>query len=155
MKETARIADQLERAYSRNAWHGPSVRELLEGVTAEQAAKRPAADAHTIWELVLHITVWDRIVSERLISGTTSHPPPEVNFPLISDTSAAAWKETLSELDRQHRALMEAIEKFPEAKLDAELPGGDYTYYVTMHGAVQHDLYHAGQIAILKKMVSK
>lgn len=155
MKETARIADQLSRAYAGKAWHGPSVRVLLKGVTAEQAAQRPIPDAHSIWELVLHIAAWDRVVAERIQGGKTTELPPEKNFPSVADTSGVAWKKTLQGLDRQHKALVAAIEKFPDAKLNRNLGGGDYTYYITMHGAVQHDLYHAGQVAILKKMVSK
>jgi|SRR5450432_3748413 len=153
MKETARIADQLSRAYSGKAWHGPSLRSLLRGVTAEQAAQRPVPDAHTIWELVLHTSAWDRVVSARIQGGKTTKLPPEQNFPAVTDTSETAWKKALKELEKQHRALKAAMLKFPAAKLDRNLTGGDYTYYITMHGAVQHDLYHAGQIAILKKLV--
>jgi uncharacterized damage-inducible protein DinB len=153
MKETARIADQLSRAYSGKAWHGPSLRTLLRGVTAAQAAQRAIPSAHTIWELVLHIAAWDRVVCERILGGKTTKLPPEENFPTVRDISETAWKKTLRELEKQHRALKAAMLKFPTAKLDRNLSGGDYTYYITMHGAVQHDLYHAGQIAILKKMV--
>ena len=153
MKETARIADQLSRAYSGKAWHGPSLRALLRGVTAAQAAQRPVPNAHTIWELVLHTAAWDRVVCERIQGGKTTKLPPEQNFPVVADTSEAAWKKALKELEKQHRALAAAMLKFPTAKLDSNLSGGDYTFYITMHGAVQHDLYHAGQIAILKKMV--
>ncbi len=153
MKETARIADQLSRAYSGKAWHGPSLRFLLRGLTATQAAARPVPGAHTIWELVLHIAAWDRVVCERIQGGKTTKLPPEQNFPTVTDTSEAAWKKTLKELEKQHRALAAAMLKFPAAKLDRNLSGGDYTYYITMHGAVQHDLYHTGQIAVLKKLV--
>ena len=153
MKETARIADQLERAYSGKAWHGPSLRALLRGVSAEQAAQRPIPNAHTIWELVLHTAAWDRVVCERILAGKTIKLPPEQNFPAVVDTSEAAWKKTLKELEKQHKALAAAMRKSPDAKLNRNLGGGDYSFYVTMHGAVQHDLYHAGQIAILKKLV--
>lgn len=153
MKETARIADQLSRAYSGKAWHGPSLRALLRGVTAAQAAQRPVPNAHTIWELVLHTAAWDRVVCERIQGGKTTELPPEENFPTVTDTSDAAWNKALKSLEKQHRALAAAMLKFPAARLDRNLGGGDYTFYITMHGAVQHDLYHAGQIAILKKMV--
>jgi uncharacterized damage-inducible protein DinB len=153
MKETARIADQLSRAYSGKAWHGPSLRALLRGVTAAQAARRPVPSAHTIWELVLHIAAWDRVVCERIQGGKTTKLPPEENFPTVTDTSDAAWNKALKGLAKQHRALAAAMLKFSSARLDRNLGGGDYTFYITMHGAVQHDLYHAGQIAILKKMV--
>lgn len=153
MKETARIADQLSRAYSGKAWHGPSLRTILKGVTAAQAAQRLVPGAHSIWELVLHTAAWDRVVCERMQGGKTTELPPEQNFPTVTDTSETAWKKTLKDLDKQHRELEAAMRKFPDAKLNRNLGGGDYSYYVTMHGAVQHDLYHAGQIAILKKLV--
>ncbi len=153
MKETSRIADQLERAYSGKAWHGPSLRSLLRGISAGQAAQRPIPGAHTIWELVLHATAWDRVVCERIVGGKTTSLPPEENFPVVTDISEVAWKKALKELEQQHRTLAAAIRKFPDAKLDGKLGGGDYSFYITMHGAVQHDLYHAGQIAILKKLV--
>ena len=151
--ESARIANQLERAFSGKAWHGPSLRILLRGISAEQAAKRPVINAHSIWELVLHITAWDRVVCERIQGGKTTQLPKELNFPTVSDTSEKAWKKTLKELEKQHKALLAAMRAFPDKKLDTNLTGGDYTFYITMHGAVQHDLYHAGQIAILKKLV--
>ena len=153
MKETARIANQLERAYSGKAWHGPSLRFVLRGISAEQAAKRPIPGAHTIWELVLHAAAWDRVACQRILGGKTTSLPPNQNFPVVADTSPAAWKKALKELETQHRALAAAMRQFPDAKLDHKLGGGDYSYYITMHGAVQHDLYHAGQIAILKKLV--
>jgi uncharacterized damage-inducible protein DinB len=153
MKETARIADQLERAYSGKAWHGPSLRFLLRGVTAVQAAQHPISGAHSIWELVLHTAAWDRVVCQRIAGGKITELPPEENFPTVGGASEAAWKKALKELEQQHKALAAAIRKFPDAKLNHRLGGGDYSFYITMHGAVQHDLYHAGQIAILKKLV--
>ncbi len=152
MKETARIADQLSRAYSGKAWHGPSLKFILRGVTAEQAAARPIPGAHSIWELVLHIAAWDRAVCERIVSGKDTTLPPEQNFPAVLDTSDAAWKKALKKLDQGHRALLAAIQGFKDSKLDRKLGNRDYSFYITMHGAIQHDLYHAGQIAILKKV---
>jgi uncharacterized damage-inducible protein DinB len=154
MKETARIADQSRRAYAGKAWHGPSLKLLLRGVAAQQAAARPIPGAHTIWELVLHIAAWDRVAAERIRGGKRTSLPASENFPVVTDTSEAAWKKTLANLEEANRDLRDAIAKCPPAKLDRKLGGGDYSFYVTMHGSVQHDLYHAGQIAILKKMVS-
>ena len=71
----------------------------------------------------------------------------------MKHSGPAAWKKTLAELDRQHGALVKAMQSFSDRKLHHKLSGGDYSFYITMHGVVQHDLYHAGQIAILKKMV--
>ena len=153
MKETARIADQLSRAYSGKAWHGPSLRFLLRGISAKQAAARPIPNAHSIWELVLHIAAWDRVACQRILGGKRTSLPPKENFPEVTDASEAAWKKALKDLDREHGDLIAAIHKFPDKELDQKLGGGDHSFYITMYGAIQHDLYHAGQIAILKKLV--
>jgi uncharacterized damage-inducible protein DinB len=152
MTEIDRILDQLKRAFEENAWHGPSVREVLAGVTAEQAHARPLRNAHSIWELVRHIAVWEDAGRRRLegdraqieISSPEDWPPPE-------DTSEAAWESARLRLERGHEALVETIKRLPESRLNEPVAEGMSTLYVTMHGVIQHDLYHAGQIAILKK----
>ena|SRR5713101_5204695 len=155
MTEVERILDQLKRAYEGNAWHGPSVREALAGITAEQAHARPLSHAHSIWELVRHIAVWEDAGRRRLqgdraqieISSPQDWPPSE-------DTSETAWEQAKASLDRGHQAFVEAIERLPEARLDEPILEGMSTVYVTLHGVIQHDLYHAGQISMLKKALS-
>src|ERR1035441_6101142 len=93
--EAARIADQLRRAFDGEAWHGDSLFEILEGVTAAQAAARPIAGAHTIWELVLHIVAWDGAVLRRL-GGAAVELSDAQNFPPVRDTSEAAWRGALA-----------------------------------------------------------
>jgi uncharacterized damage-inducible protein DinB len=152
--ETTRIADQLRRAFDGGAWHGDSLLEILKGVTAERAAARPVAGAHTIWELVLHIAAWD-VAVRRSLAGMAMGVADAENFPAVSDTSAAAWEKTLAHLRRTHEELIEAVEKFPEGSLEKRVPdkeGAHYNFYYTLQGVVQHELYHAGQIALLKKM---
>lgn len=152
MTEIERILDQLRRAYEGEAWHGPSVREVLAGVTAKQAQARPLANAHSIWELVHHIAVWESVGRRRLegdraqidISSPEDWPPPD-------DLSEAAWEQAKASLDRGHHALREAIARVDESRLDEPIFEGMSTVYVTLHGVIQHDLYHAGQIAMLKK----
>ena len=152
MTEIERILDQLKRAYEGNAWHGPSVREAVAGVTAEQAHARPLSNAHSIWELVYHIAVWESVGRRRLegdraaidISSPEDWPPP-------NEKGEAAWEQAKATLDRGHEALREAIAHVPEARLDEPILEGMSTVYVTLHGVIQHDLYHAGQIAMLKK----
>jgi len=154
MSETARIADQLRRAFDGEAWHGDSLFEILEGVTAAQAAARPVAHAHTIWELVLHIAAWDGAVLRRL-SGVALELSDAENFPPVKDTSEAAWRKTLAEVRRVHAELVSTVSALPDSRLDEIVPGKEgahYTFYYMLHGVVQHELYHAGQIALLKKM---
>ena len=152
MTEIERILDQLKRAFEGNAWHGPSVRQVLAGIMAAQAHARPLRNAHSIWELVRHIGVWEDVGRRRLtgdraqieISSPEDWPPPE-------DTSEAAWEQAKDALNRGHQALVEAIAATPESRLDEPIFEGMSTVYVTLHGVIQHDLYHAGQIAMLKK----
>ncbi len=153
MSEVERIADQLRRAYEGEAWHGPPLKQILAGVTAEQAARRPVANAHSVWELVLHIAVWESVVSRRL-AGEIVQPSPEQDWPPVRDTSEAAWKKALADLEHGHMQLRQSIAALSDARLMDKVPGKDDSVYVLLHGVIQHDLYHAGQIALLKKALS-
>ena len=152
MTEIERILDQLRRAYEGKAWNGPSVREAVAGVTAEQGHARPLANAHSIWEPVHHIAVWESVERRRLEGDRAQIDisSPE-DWPPADDPSEAAWEQAKASLDRGHQALREAIANIPESRLDEPIFDGMSTVYVTLHGVIQHDLYHAGQIAMLKK----
>jgi uncharacterized damage-inducible protein DinB len=155
MTEIERILDQLKRAYEGEAWHGPSVCEVLAGITAEQAHARPLADAHSIWELVHHIAVWENVGRRRLTGDRAAIDisSPE-DWPPADERSEAAWNQAKAALDRGHQALVAAIASVAESRLDAPVFEGMSTVYATLHGVIQHDLYHAGQIAMLKKALS-
>ena len=158
MTEIERISDQFRRAFDGNAWHGPSVMALLQGVTASQAAARPIPAAHSIWQLVNHIAAWERACLRRL-NGDPAQLTDEEDWPAVSDTSDAAWQKTKDELVATHQQLLQKIAEVDDARLDQPIindPSTTYSsVYVTLHGGVQHDLYHAGQIAILKKAVNR
>ncbi|HXC71846.1 MAG TPA: DinB family protein [Pyrinomonadaceae bacterium] len=152
--EVERIRDQFHRAFEGEAWHGPSVLKLLEGITAQQAGAHPIAGAHSIWELTLHIAAWERACKRRL-EGDPAQLSDQEDWRPINDTSEAAWESTKQHLIDNHRELLNAIAKVDDARLnepimkDPNIPFS--SVYVTLHGGVQHDLYHAGQIAMLKK----
>jgi uncharacterized damage-inducible protein DinB len=148
--EVERIQGELRRAFEGEAWHGPAVLELLRDVTAEQAAARPIAGAHTIWELVLHIAAWEN-AGRRRLGGDRAQLSDEEDFPPINDTSEAAWRETIEALKSGHSKLYDAIAGLDESRLDEPILDGMRSVYITLHGVIQHDLYHAGQIALLKK----
>lgn len=148
--EVERIQNQLHRAFAGEAWHGPSLGELLADVKAPQAAARPIAGAHSIWELVLHIAAWDKAVAARL-GGGRGAVTDEENFPAVNDTSEGSWQKAIETLKQNHQELMEAMGQVEESRLDEPIVEGMPSVYVHLHGAVQHDLYHAGQIAVLKK----
>jgi uncharacterized damage-inducible protein DinB len=150
MSEIARIGSQLKRAFEGEAWHGPSLKELLAGVTAEQAAARPLAGSHSIWEIVLHIAAWEGVARRRL-EGETALIPSEEDWPTVSDTSETAWLEALTKLESGHRQLRATLRQLTDADLDKIVAGQQYSFYFLLHGVIQHDLYHAGQIALLKK----
>lgn len=154
MSESKRIADQLRRAFYGDAWHGDSLFEILNAVTAAQASARPVKNAHSIWELVLHIAAWDGAVRRRM-TGVVVELSGDTNFPPVTDTSDAAWREALEQVRRVHDELIEALSNFPDARLSEQVPGkqgAHYNFCYMLHGLAQHELYHAGQIALLKKM---
>ena len=150
MREVERIADQHARAFAGPAWHGPAVFEVLRGVGARRAAARPVAGAHTIWEIVLHIAAWEHVVARRL-GGVPSSPTPAEDWPPVGGRSAAAWRLALRLLERRHREAARAIAHLTEAGLAKRSAGASTSAYVLAHGAGQHAIYHAGQIALLKK----
>jgi uncharacterized damage-inducible protein DinB len=153
MTETFRLADQIRRAFEGSAWHGDSILELLSDVNAKTAATRPIKDAHSIWEILLHIAAWDGVVTRR-IGGTALMLTDEQNFPAVTDTSEAAWSQTIENTKKIHHELIKAVASFPDSRLAEQVPGKTqnyYNFYYMFSGIVQHELYHAGQIALLKK----
>jgi len=151
MSEVVRIADQLKRAFEGPAWHGPAVMEVLKDVTAAQAAARPIENAHSIWELVLHMAVWKDVARWR-IEHNEHVPTDDENFPPVTDTSEAAWQRAVRTLTEANTKLRDAVAAMSDEHLAEEFPaGGELSHYVRLHGVIHHDLYHAGQIALLKK----
>jgi uncharacterized damage-inducible protein DinB len=151
MREAERISDQLRRALRGEAWHGPALGEILDGVAAEEAAARPIPAAHSIWEMALHLAAWGGIVRRRLAGEAVVDVPPEQDWPAVGEKGEVAWRRAAERLARAHDELARAIKQLPDARLEEMVPGQDYSVYVMLHGTVQHVLYHAGQMAILKK----
>ena len=152
MSEAKRIRVMLRHTYRGPAWHGPAVREVLAGVTAETAAAHPIAGVLSIWELVLHMTYWRRVTVEALAGAPIDAEPPETkNFPPVDDTSERAWEQALEGLDASQRALVSSLKAFDESRLNDQVEDREYTFYFVLQGIIQHDIYHSGQIALLKK----
>lgn len=158
MSESGRLVDQIKRAHDGDPWHGSPVKTILAGVTAEQAARRPPGGAHSIWELVLHMTGWRNEVARRA-TGAAAGEPEAGDYPAVGDPTPARWKAALDALDASHANLAKVVRGLSDEQMlkptndprNAAL-GTGVTYYELLHGIVQHDAYHAGQIAILKKM---
>jgi len=152
--EASGIADQLRRAFDGDAWHGPSLMELLEDVDAATAAAKPLKNVHSIWELLLHIAAWDGAGLVRL-SGKVCQLTGTKNFPLVAKPTEAAWKKAVEEAKRTHDQLVESVAGLDDSRLRDRVPGKRYDFYHMLHGIAQHELYHAGQIAILKKAAKR
>ena len=157
MREIDRIADQLERAYDGDAWYGPSVRAALDGVDASMASARPIPAGHTICEIALHMTAWTREVARRLRVGD-ARDPEQGDWPSAGAAGGSEWNAILASLDVANAGLVEAIRMLDDAQLDDRIgdardraTGSGVSRYVTLHGLVQHHVYHAGQISLLKK----
>lgn len=149
--ELQRLEEQLERALEGKAWHGPSVLEVLEGVTAHQAAAHPIAGAHSIWELVMHLCSDYGLVLRRL-GGDGRQLTESEGWPIVPEPTAGNWSESVRKLKQLNAELRRVIHSFPPDRLDEPLaPDVPYTAYTQFIGITQHGLYHAGQMALLKK----
>jgi uncharacterized damage-inducible protein DinB len=146
----ALLADQLRRAFEGVAWHGPALLELLQDVDVATAAAKPVPDAHSIWELVLHVAAWDAAACRRL-AGEKCQPTGLANFPPMPKPTRAAWRKAVAHAKRTHDVLVKTVADVPESRLRDRVPGKRYDFYFMLHGVAQHELYHAGQIALLKK----
>jgi uncharacterized damage-inducible protein DinB len=159
MPEIDLIVGLIEAAYSGSPWHGPSLKDNLRGVTATQASRR-VGQAHTIWELVLHLAAWKGEIARRL-QGHEAGTPPEGDFPPVPVAAAATeaeWQKALAWLEESQQRFLKAArsmksEDLHEPVLDYRTnPSGEgATRYVTLIGLTEHDAYHSGQIAVLKR----
>ena len=150
MTETERIIDQLKRAFGGEPWYGNSLSDILADVTAKTAAARLFPNALSMWEVVLHI-IFTEEINRRRIKGEAAEYADGEDFPPVYDQSEAAWQQTLEKLAGSHRELITVIGQLNDAQLNETVTGKDYSKYFLLHGLVQHLVYHAGQIALIKK----
>jgi hypothetical protein len=153
--ELARLDDELRRAYDGDCWHGAPLRKVLSGVTAAMAAARHPQLVHSIWALVNHVSIWVEVVTLRIVEWRAIEMPDAGNFPPVTDAGDAAWTATLADLDGRHGELLLAVGGLDASRLDEIVPGKDYPVAVMLHGTAQHYAYHAGQIALLKRLVGR
>ena len=155
--ETAVIADEITRVSEGEAWHGPSIREAWASVDSDAAAARPIQGAHTIWEIVVHMTAWATEVERRM--RERAHPlAGEDDWPPVTETDSASWDAAKGALQDAHARLRQTIRDFSPVRLaePVQFAGADDgrdegSFYVMLHGLAQHDAYHTGQIAVLKR----
>jgi uncharacterized damage-inducible protein DinB len=158
MTERDRLIDQLEREVSGEPWHGPSLANILEGITAEQAARKPSPNAHSIWEILLHMTGWKREVTRRA-QGHEAGEPASGDWPPTGEISEDRWRAAREDYVQAQRELIDLVRRLSEGQLETTIKGNTAAYIgagvtvrTNMYGILQHDVYHAGQIALLKKM---
>jgi uncharacterized damage-inducible protein DinB len=145
------FAIELTKGHEAEPWHGPSTKSLLEGITAEEAASHVIPGFHSIWELVLHMDAWQREVFRRLDASFIPEIPEEGDWRRPVDVSEGSWKLSLAELDSSLHQIVNALNNL--AKTADENSGPNITLAPALSGLVQHNAYHSGQIAILRKVL--
>jgi hypothetical protein len=147
----------IDQGYDKKSWHGPTLRGSLRGIGAEEAAWRPAPGRHNIWELAVHAAYWKYAVTRRIRGGERGSFPLQGSnwFPRPFDPdspSERAWKEDLELLGAMHRELRDAVAAVAEEDLDLIPPGSKTLLSDLIVGVAFHDIYHAGQIQLLKRL---
>jgi len=150
LNEVKFLIDQLKTTFSGDSWHGPSVMKTLEGIDAGQAAARPLGERHTVWELVDHMTYWLEEVLKSLKDRRAPKPDKVVDWPRMG-SGDEQWRESVRRLEAAVNMLLGELATWNTKDLEKTVGGADYSYRQMLHGAVHHNLYHAGQIAILKR----
>lgn len=143
--EIQKIIDILRHTFEKNAWHGPSVKEALEDISPD-AIHNNIGNSHSIIELVAHMTAWRNYVTEKLKGNDAFELSDEQNFPAEKD-----WKRALANLEKSQEELINALEATPDERLFQVVPNRKFKFYTMLHGIIHHDLYHTGQIVLLKK----
>ncbi len=151
--EAAELARELQSLARGENWHGPGFEELLDGLPAEAASSRPLAGAHSLWEIVLHVTGWTGVFRRRL-EGMAIEEPEAGDFPAPPPATAAAWDEARRGLFAAHDALTARVARMSDADLGARVPGRPFDGHFQVRSAIRHAVYHSGQIGLLKKAVA-
>ena len=154
MTETERILNTYNRVMDGDAaWHGDPISQILDSIAAECAAHRPVADVHTIWEIVLHMIFWETVATRRL-AGQRAGLDEALNFPAPPAPSKSNWQTTLTQFRGSNQEFRSALQKLDAARVDQLSAAGKRSFYDEAHGLIQHNVYHAGQIALLKKSLA-
>src|SRR4051812_1380827 len=154
MSDVRRLSNFISRTISGPMWHGPALAEQLADVTAFNASSKPIPNAHSIWEIVLHLTAWAQIAHARLTNPTAPDPTSEQDWPEVESHSTAEWREAVNRLFTSYRILAEDAAEMDLSDLQKILPGRDHSAQEMLHGMIEHGAYHAGQIAILKRAIT-
>lgn len=138
------------------AWHGPATLGLVQDLSAADAAKNPIPGTHSIWDLVLHIASWNEIIRRRLAGESLEGlMNTDVDWPKIASTDERAWREAVDRLKRSYEELHRAMLAASDEKLAQPAVNRKHSNYVMLHGIIHHIIYHSGQIALLRKGLSR
>ncbi len=153
-EEVTRLIEEMKLSFAGDehgeARYGPALKWLLHDVDAQLALRRPFPNLHTIWELVLHVIAWKKYTAARL-RDESALMTDEINWEPILRTDEAAWKDVVSNLESAQAELLDAASRLTDENLSTPPAGGKTPRYRALHGIMQHDIYHGGQIALLKK----
>lgn len=150
MTETQRILEHYNAVLHGSPWHGDPIWQTLDGISAQQAAARPVANVHTIWEIVAHMIFWEGVATDRL-AGQRAGLVEELNFPAMPAPTEENWRKTLDEFRASNQRFRDALQVLDPSRLNDLTAAGKRTFYGEAHGIVEHHVYHAGQIALLLK----
>jgi hypothetical protein len=149
MSELDAILQQYDDTMRGDAWYGDAVGKILDGIDARCAAAQPLPAVHSIWQLVMHMEFWETVAVQRLSRKVT--PDLTLNFPQTPVADEQQWKKTLERFRHSNGEFRRAISTLDPAKLDDKTPDGKYSFRWEVCGVIQHHIYHAGQISLLKK----
>ena len=150
MNDIKEMLKHYDEILNGDAWHGEPLWKILDGISAWQAAARPISAAHTIWEIVAHMTFWEGVVTKRL-RGERAGLVDELNFPATPAATEENWQKTMDEFRSSNAAFRSTLEQLEATKLQRKTAAGKRTYWEEAQGIIEHHLYHVGQIALLKK----
>lgn len=149
MTVVQQLLERYDQTLHGDAWYGDPVWKILQGISADCASAHLIPGTHNIWQLVMHMEFWERIAGRRFSGPVT--PEEAGNFPDTPGPSEAAWRETLESFRASNREFRDAIARLDSDALDSNTPGGQRTFRYELVGVIEHHIYHAGQIALLKK----
>ena len=149
--ETQRIIEQMRRAHNGEPWVGVSLADLLDDLTWVEAEARPIPSAHSIWEIVLHLITTQQLIVD-LVGGVSRAFHPGDDWPAVERPSESSWADVMRQFREGEAAVRQAASTIDGDRLDRPLREGGSSAYNNLHGYVQHALYHAGQISLLKKL---
>jgi uncharacterized damage-inducible protein DinB len=154
-EEIKRIHKNISAIYNGQPWYGDNVLSFLSGLSAEKAALKPEKLNHSIAEIVCHMTAWHYFVIEK-IKGNAVYEvlDTELNWQKLMKLNEAEWKNIQDDLLKSQIELLQQIEQMPESMMSSTVDGRKYNFRLMLHGIAQHDIYHAGQISIIRKLVS-